>query len=349
MMKFSHSWALRIIGFLLVMVVTDIVSVRLGLKYLRPRANSRGLSVYLYQRQRSCADVLLFGSSKTLRGLVPTIIEDELGAALGRPVTAFNLAQRGTGAFGNSLIMRDALASNGNPAVVVLELSPAALNANHDNVPYALLHNCSLWDLARSIRWLNSPKRATAATRGAFRGISNLSLYGHHAIFPHGLEARLERLAERRGRRFADPVGADLRLSEFPRRKRREMLRHLRTNIRHRFMDRYRIGGPSERGFREICRLTHELGIRLVVFNPPVTKQYRRALCTEAERRSYARYISGAVATYDFEYHDLDGNALHLTEDDFVDFGHLNDFGATKLSRHMALSVLAPLMRENSP
>jgi hypothetical protein len=345
-MVFSRAWALRIVGFLLVIVMADLVATRLRLKYWLPRTNDRSLNVYLYQRDRVRPDVLFVGSSKTLRGIVPSIIEKELGAALGRPVSAFNVAQLGTSAFGNSLVLRDLVDSNGSPGVVVLELSPAALNANHGGIPDSLRYYCSSRDLLRSLGWLSSIQRLTAAAGGSFRGISNLALYLHHSIFPHGMIAGLETLVERRGREFPDPAGPDTSLSELPEESWRKLLQRLRRHHRPRLVDRYRIGGAPEAGFRAIRRLTGDRGIPLVVYNPPVTRAYRRAILPAAVRREFADYITSAAAADGFLYLDLDGGAPRLSQRDFIDLGHLNDDGATKLSRHMARSVLAPLMRD---
>ena len=347
-MRRSHNWILRTIGFVLVILLVDAFSLQLGLKYWMPRRNGRTLNVYVYQRHRIQVDVLMVGSSRILRALTPSIVEDELSTALGRPVTAYSVGQLGTRVFANSLVLKDVLASNGVPRIVLFEVSVGALHANRGDVSDGLRYYASLGDLMRSSRWIRSPRCAVAATAGSFRSFSNLFLYGHHLLFPHGLSRGLERILQRKGGVYGagEPTGGCL--SDMTSAARQKKIKYLRLQRRSWEMRTGEIGGAAEQAFLRVCRQARESGAQLVIVNPPVTPLLREQGYPEPLRREYARYLTHAAATERFEYRDLDAEITNLTEDDFMDFGHVNAAGSRKVSAYTARAVLLPLLRTGS-
>jgi len=346
-MRQSHKWIQRIIGFVVLIVLVNALSLQLGLKYWMPRANGRTLNVYVYQRQEIQTDVLIVGSSRILRALTPSIVEDELSGALSRPFTAYNVGQFGTRVIANSLVMKDVLASNPAPRIVVFEVSVGALHSNRGDLQDGLRYYASPGDLVRSTRWwITSPGCAAAAAAGSFRGFSNLFFYGHHLPFPHGLNRGLEKIQQRGGGVYGagEPTGG--RLSDLTLAARQKKIRNLQSQRRFWETQTGEIGGPPEQAFRRVCRLVHESGAKLVVLNPPLTQEFREQVYPEILRREYARYLTQAAGSEGFEYRDLDAEVTHLSEDDFLDFGHLNEVGSRKVSAYTAREVLLPLLEE---
>lgn len=343
-MQLSKQWVLRIAGFLGTVTVVGGLSQAVGLKYWMPRSNNRSLNVYLYQREKIEADVLVVGSSKILRGLVPSLIDAELTDGLGRKVSTYTVGQLGAGCYTNSIVLRDVLASNRPPKVVIFEVTPGALNANHNNVPNALRYYASIPDLIRATPWLTDGERMSGAASGYFRGFANLALYGHHIAFPHGLTAGLERLLLWSGRMYGITSDPPERLSSLSPRQRKRMIHQTARLARVLRMDRYRIGGAPEAGFDHSCRLARSVGFRLVVINPPVTDDYRRLVFPDAVTNEYSQFMREAERSEAFDFYDLDRGIPRLTDADFLDLGHLNSDGARKLSRYVATDILLPMM-----
>ena len=317
-----------------------------GLKYWMPRINDRSLNVYLYQREKIEPDILIVGSSRILRGLIPELIDTELADGLGRRTTTYTVGQLSANCYTNSMVLRDVLASNRPPEVVIFEASPGALTANHNRVPDALKYYASIPDLVRATPWLTNGDRMSGAASGYFRGFANFALYAHHLAFPHGLTAGLERLLLWRGRMYGITTDSPDRLTSLPPQKRRRMIDRITRLSRKLHMDRYRIGGAPEAGFYRSCRLTQRYGIRLVVINPPVTDDYRRLMFSDALTDEYLRFMAEAERSEGFLFYDLDRGVPELTDADFMDLGHLNSDGSRTLSRYVAREILLPIMSD---
>jgi len=345
-MQLSKPWALRIAGFLAVVTAVGGLSQAVGLKYWMPRINDRTLNIYLYQREKIEPDVLIVGSSKILSGLIPALIDTELTDGLGRRTTTYTVGQLTASFYTNSMVLRDVLASNHPPEVVIFEASPGALNANHNQLPDAFRYYASISDLIRATPWLTDGKRMSGAASGYFRGFANLALYAHHLAFPHGLTAGLERLLMWRGRIYGITTDFPDRLSSIPPQQRRRMIDRIARLSRNHYMDRYRIGGAPEAGFYRSCHLARSFGISLVVINPPVTDDYRRLVFSDAVTDEYFRFMAEAERSEGFEFYDLDRGTPKLTEADFLDLGHLNSDGARTLSRYVAREILLPIMSD---
>lgn len=348
-MTSTRRWLLRIAGFLLVMVLFDAASNWLRISYWTPSANARALAIYVYQRQRVASDILFLGTSKINTAVIPAVIEGELSKSLGRPVTAFCLGQPGTSAFTSWQVLRDVVTSNGSPAVVVLELSPASLNANHGHVPRDLRSYCSLLDLVEAAPWINSSERLVAASRGAFRGFTTSVLFATRGLYRDVVRAQVAALERKHGAQFGPRRWPQRRLSDLTEEQHGQLLRDGVPWGRHEYMDRYEIGGAPEAAFRSICRLTRDRGIPLVVLDPPVAESYRLQIATPDEYRAFRSYLDDAAKYCAFERVELDPAFLGLTESDFLDLTHLNWDGAATLSRHLARTVLPGLLAPTAP
>jgi hypothetical protein len=266
---------------------------------------------------------------------------------MGRRVSVFCLAQAGTSAYANSLVLRDVVASNGIPKIVVVEASPGTFNESHENIPRALRYYCSVRDLLAAIPQLRSLDLVSAAAAGAFRGISNFAQYGWCQCFPGMLTRRMIAIRFMKGCAFRRPLPVTpWRLSSLPPARKERELDRIRSGVRNSFLREFRIGGVPERGFHEMCRLTKEKNIKLIVISPPVTKAYKQTVFRLDEYRAFTEFMEGIVANGNVEFHDLNDTALRLGLRDYFDFGHVNSDGAGKVSRYLARMVLVPALRQ---
>ena len=344
-MRPSYRWMLRIAGFLVMVGLADGLAQAFRLKYWMPGVNDRSLNVYVYQKEDVTPDVLIIGTSQILRGLDPELIDRSLTADLGRPTTSYSVCQLGVSCFANSVVFSDVVASNGSPRVVVFGASPSSLNANNGNIPKALRYYCSLSDLMRAVSWMTTGSQWNGAAHGAFRGFANLALYGRHVVLPDQQRWMLNRLAKGRGRIAVSSREPLPRLSDLSAKARREKFYSMRSEVRFRYMSRFCIGGAPEAGLLSSCRLARDRGIRMIIVNPPVTAEYRRLAYPPQVALEYSRFIEEVITSEHVDFVDLDRGVVQLTEDDFMDFSHLNAVGAAKLSRYVATEVLAPILR----
>ena len=343
----SARWAQRLAGFICMVVLANPIALQLGIKYCLPYTEDRTLNVYVYQHDKMRPDILMLGSSKIIRATIPSVMEPILSDAMDRRVTVFCLGQAGISAYANSLVLRDVVASNGGPRLVVLEASPGALNENHENVPRALRSYCSFHDLLAALPYLQNLDLVEAAGAGAFRGLSNFAQYGWSCCFPGQLRRRMEAIRFMKGGAFRRPLPVrPWRLSSFPPARKEKELDRIRNGVRHSFLNQFRIGGTPEAGFREMCRLAKEKNIKLIVISPPVTKAYRETVFHPEEYEQFTEFMREMIENGGIEFYDLNDGALRLGLDDYFDYGHVNSAGAGKVSRYLARMVLAPALRK---
>jgi hypothetical protein len=114
----------------LILIGGNLLSASLRLDYHGTTDRSR--NIFAYQQSSLRADVLLFGSSHTRDGIIANQLADDL-AALGHPgVEVFDLSQPGASLLTTAVTLRKVFTSNGCPALIAAEVSPAALNKIRD-------------------------------------------------------------------------------------------------------------------------------------------------------------------------------------------------------------------------
>lgn len=340
------TWLLRFCGFLGLVLLAVSAAHWLGLGYWQPFINNQALKIHLYQRDRIAPDILFLGTSKTNRAVIPTLVEAELAGAGMGTVTAFCLGQRGVSAHTQWIVLRDVLETNQSPRLVVLEVTPGMLNANHGGFRDVLRFYASPGDLVRAVPRLRTAAEWRAAGRGAFRGMTSLYLYAWCGLFRGGQERQLTTIRLLQGAHYGiEAPRAVERLSEMPAGERGALFRSMRDRGRRLFMRDYEIGGLPAAGLERIIRLCRREEIGLVLFNPPVTPEYRRALYRPEEHTGFLEYIERIARREGIPFLDLDDGRHHLTVADFHDFGHLNVAGARVLSQYMARDILAPALK----
>ena len=345
-MKRRWRWGLRVAGFLLVLWTADVASRSLRFAFWTPFENDPGLNVYVYQRERLGADVLLLGTSKIKAAVIPAVLERQLAADTGHHYSVFSLGQPGSSTFTSWLVLRQVIASNGCPRLVVLELSPATLNAHHGNIPRALRYSAALPDLVRSARWVTSWDRFLGAAGGTFRGVTSGMLFATRGLYWNRVQPALTAATRKRGAQYALRSRRQQlrRLSDLDDDELQQHLNDAAGWGRSQYLDRFAIGGAPEWAFRSIRRLAAERGVRLVIVDPPVAVRYQRQIYPGDEQQRFREYLDRAAAVGELVVADRDAASLGFTDADFVNLTHLHPDGAVRYSRWLSRDVLAPLL-----
>jgi hypothetical protein len=292
------------------------------------------------------ADVFFLGTSKIRTTVMPEVIEGTLSSRLGREVRIYCFGQNGSNPNTSRLVLDDAIAAHGLPAAIVLEVSPGAFNRNHGHVVRDLRFYSSLADIAGAVRWIDTRDRLKAAAAGSFRGLSSLTRYGSRWLYPGQFEPELSRHQRRRGAQFPPTARKyHRRLSDRDPAARQALLDTAIPYARTTYLDRYSVGGAPMAGFQRIIGLAAAEGIPVVLVEPPVTPAYRAAICTDDEHAAFRMVIEESLTDSHPPVVEADLSGVELTDRDFLDLTHLHPDGATKVSRHLAQTVLLPLLQ----
>ncbi len=344
-MKPRRQWLARIVGILAVLVMGDVIAERLNITYWSPIDDNQVLRVFTYLHDMPRADVIFLGTSRTRAAIIPAEIEERLSEMLRRDISAYCLAQNGSNAYTSWLILDDAVRTHGPPEVIVLELSPASLNSNHKNVARDLGCYSSLAEIVSGARWINTPDRLSAAASGCFRGVSSAALYGSRFLYADSVYDNLARYRLLKGAEFPQELKHQYQRPADPKPVRR--LAQLDTAIRitrNDYMRDYKIGGAPEAGFLAMVDFAATRKIPLILVDPPLTPEYREAINTPEEFAEYRSRVDQVLRDPHSTLVEANPGDLHVTEKDFQDLTHLNPLGARRFSRHLAESVLLPLM-----
>jgi hypothetical protein len=339
MARQSHRpWLLRLGGFLGLILIAHVSAQWMKLGYWQPLIHNQTMKIHLYQRDGLAPDLLFLGTSKTNRAVIPVMVEQGLA-------TAFCLGQPGMSMQAQAMVLRDVLETNPGPRLVVLEVTPIALNANHGRFNDVLRFYASPGDLVRTLPRLRSAARWRAAGQGLFRGMTSLYLLAWRCVLGGGQDRQLASIRRLKGGHYGPTLPKTIqRLSEMAVEDQQDLIRTMRVEGRRMYMRNFTIGGEPAEGLENIIRLTRIRGLGLVLFNPPVTQDYRRALYRSGEYERYAGYVEEICLRERIPFINLDDGRLDLTSADFHDFGHLNAAGAVKVSRLLTCEVLPPLL-----
>lgn len=314
---------LRVVGWVVVMaLLANPLADLLGIKYCQSLDQVARIDGYL--RLAATAGVLFLGSSRTHADVIPADVEASLAAA-GVETTAYDLGQPGTTVVASVIVLRDALRRRGTPPrIVVLEVSPGALNANNQMLELTLTRYASLPD---TLRALANPTLARWALAGTLRGYANLVLavYRGPAAEPGDAPAR------RQGARYApgDGDGPCDSVVDWTPQGRAKSLAYLRDDQSERALADYRITGLPVAALDEAVGITRRRGARLVLLRYPVHEAYR-AVYGHGEDREFEAFIEAYARRHQLRYLDL---SREMTETSFADHSHLNACGARRLSR----------------
>lgn len=308
----------------------------LGLKYWASGWGPRKL--HALQASELAPEVLVLGSSRMDAALVARHLERRLEAGLGRPVVVYNAAQAATGASEPAWILRDLVASNGCPAVVVLDVHVEGLNAGSERLRRSLEVYTSLADLPGALPEVGlDPELLDALLGSPFRGFANLAR--RLALPPDSpREAKLARaFLARHGSKYGlwAPRPASEAAKSLATRSRQEIEREARGRraflVAKHHLDRFVLGGLPVANLERLADRAARCGAALLLVELPT--RYRMAEwgfapVEEAPRRYLEEFARrrGAV------HLDLARALEPLADADFFDLSHLSFQGAIKAS-----------------
>jgi hypothetical protein len=208
-----------------------------------------------------------------------------------------------------------------------------------------LEHYSSLFEILGSIRWITNADRLTAAATGSFRGLSSLALYGLRFVYEDSVSSNLATYRRLKGGEFPQQLINEYRPPPAPNAVRRHAQLDTAIRLTRRlYMVDYEVGGGPEAGFVRMVDRAAELGIPLILVDPPVNATYGEAIVTPAELAAYRRAVDRALSRPGSTVVEADLSGLATTDGDFQDLTHLNPIGARKLSHFLAETVLVPLL-----
>lgn len=294
----------------------------------------RSHNVFAYQQSRLQADVLLFGSSHTRDGIIANQLVEDL-AARGQPgVEVFDLSQPGGSLLTTGITLRKVIASNGCPALVAAEVSPANLNKihNREDLPpsQAGLAEFSIF----------FPEFSQAGPLNDYMGAQL-----------HGLQQLFERLAHPPERELI--ADAFARRGSFhaggaaePRRQRAlspGWVRRGRDLYLHRYWADYTIGVSQTRALERVLALAKGCSAELLLYRMPNLAMHHPD-DIESVETPYADLIESFAADNAVAYANLQWVDLGLRRKHFKNAGHLNALGAAIATRHLAQQWIVPAL-----
>jgi hypothetical protein len=165
-------------------------------------------------------------------------------------------------------------------------------------------------------------------------------------IYEDDLQRILTRISRGSGAQYS-PQSMEIhdRISDLQKAERTIALQNAVSIGRSSPMTHFEVGGAPGWGFDSICRFARSRSIPLVILDPPTVKDIDSLLVLPSEAETFRRFVEGYSDHPGVQWVDTDAETLNLTDADFRDFTHLHPEGARKFSRHLAHSVLLPLLQ----
>lgn len=306
------------------------------IKYHWPREGKRALSAFAFQQSREQTDVLILGSSHSIRGINAVLLSDLLRSQGIDRAQSFNVGQQAGRSVRNAALLRDLVASNGCPGVVIFEVSPGSLNRNG---PWAerLDDYASLEDLPivrgdlRDVD-VRDPYLASSL-RGYLRWIDWFAQPPEEALVVGAME--------RQGGRWLKPP---LRNPPSTGPARKRIARNQRI-FRHRFWRDLALAGAPVRALEEAVRISQSCGSEILLLRMP-TLLWGDQRDVDAYDVPFLEFMDDFVATHDVPFLNITNESISLEARHFEDPGHLNYYGAEIVTTHLAREVLPPLLSE---
>jgi len=344
-----------IVSAVLLLVLLDWISARTGLLWWQPKTCGQTLKVHALLEWSDPVNVVFLGSSRMEVGLNPMAAEGALKKETGRDVICYNLAQSAGLIRTDHILFRDSLKGDHAPDLVVVGVEPRGFNTMSTRVDEYVRYYARPLDIAVEFgdiaaggflshswgalargascfwqRMAHSSTKGTAAREVAFWAKTK----GHGAPFrmpPGSQKSPGSRKSPGPNKKFKIEPGSP---------KWRKMLALRKQFVRKNLLNDYTIGDSSVRAFEEIISLAEERGIRLVVINMPVTKDYF-SIYKPGEYESYFNLVKKICSKEGVEFHDFNSSANRFDDRLFYNPDHLGPKGSLQFSRKIALEILA--------
>ncbi|MFZ5481711.1 MAG: hypothetical protein ACOZNI_33420 [Myxococcota bacterium] len=287
-------------------------------------------------------DVAVVGSSRSHYGLPPSGLDVCLSEALGRRTRSVGLNRLTAAAYAQDLVARTLLADNA-PAVLVVEVAPETLNAQHFELDYNIASTAEPSDVPECLLHGRSP--ATCA-RPLLRGVENVAQLFDRPLADNA-HITWMMLYEGGGQYCYSDDACRTRNATYDEKKRgrwQERMDRLIPSVREgRFVDYDVRGGIAAAHFRALLDRETARGVKVVVVNLPVAEAYQAQIPDEV----YAEFLAAMrdeLGPRGVPFVDLNTPDRQRDRASFVDPDHLNATGAERLTRALCTDTLAPLL-----
>ena len=316
--------------------------------YWTPLSNDELLKYYALATDPQKYDVLIAGSSVSLRGLMPAVVEEELARGLLRPEPwrVYNASIPAAMFPAYLELMRGIVGRYQHPQVVVLVLAVRDFNAASRSLDRQLRYFTKTpndyW-----LVWRYAPRW------GERWAVAQAWLHGTEAILQtpayFSVQARVQEFQARHGATYFYPVtgeGQELNQKLLPpAEKSVEDLRRSRIKeTRDKLLPDFQISPLIDAWFQEVIRLAKRRQTKLLILLAPESQEFARAVYT-SERQTVEKYLAVHCLQEGVPCSDLGQEPFRPAEADYFDgCDHLGPRGAEKLSRAVSRSILVPAL-----
>lgn len=329
-------------GFLVLAAVTSHV---LGLKYVQEVEWPTDLFAETTLQRAAPLDVAIVGSSRSHYGFAPSAIDACLSEKLGRTTHTASANRLAASLYASDIVARDLFSGAHKPRVLVVEVAPESLNANHFELDYNVGASADPEDVPECVAaaFGGQPRLATCA-RPLTRGVENIAFLLHRPLTDHRHITWMA-LFQGGGQYCYGTSDCEARNADYDTRHagrwQTRVERVLPKVGSERFVDYEVQGGLPSLHFVAMLDRARAEGVTVQVVNLPVSAAYN----AEVPREAYATYLAfvGPTAiSHGARFLDLNVPEWQVREN-YVDPDHLNHVGAKRLSERICAEVVDAL------
>lgn len=331
-----------IIAFL---ALADATSAVLRLKYVQEVEWPTDLFAEANLDRPAPLDVAIVGSSRAHYGLAPTAIDACLTPKLGRPTHTASANRLAASLYAADLVARDLFSGEDAPKVLVVEVAPESLNANHFELDYNVGASADIREIPECVAAaVSGPPSLAACARPLTRGVENIAFLLRRPLTDHRHITWMA-LFQGGGQYCYGSPDCEARNADYDARHagrwQTRVDRVLPKVKSERFRDYTVDGGLPSAHFIALLDRARADGTTVEVVNLPVSATYNAEVPPEA----YAEYLAWVKPTA--EAHGARFLDLNLPEWQerslYVDPDHLNHTGAKQLSERLCAEVVDAL------
>lgn len=321
-----------------------------------------------YVAAQGAPDVLVFGSSRALRGVDPTALKQALAPLGYKDVSIFNFGVNGATAQIADLVVRQLLANYPQPKLVLWADGARAFNSSRVDVTFNAIATSEGYQQLLSGELF--PESQGTGTGPSLNPAQQLNYYSSridqqlsetlsHISAAHGERIRLQNASKAKALSSSqsaavnptetDLIDADgflpLAIQFNPA---TYYLNHPRVaGAYDGDYNSFQMEGPQADALSRMLAYTQSQGITVAFINTPLTDEYLDPARLEVESRFQRYMLQIAAQEPGLLYRDL-GQLWPDRYDYFSDPSHLNRFGAYQLSNRLAQDPIIPWSDLNS-
>jgi len=323
-------------------VLADVAVELLGVRYCQPIGHEPTMAAWAYQRGAAGLDVVFIGSSRIHYGVVPATVEEAFRETTGHDIRAWCLGVEAGTVMAYYPVVRDLLDGRRAPKVLVVGLSPRAVNSNSTRNRLALAYFGSPGDWWREYRiqgpWATDWR---AMASGVFGRPTCLAQW---AMASAGYRAKHIRSIQDLCGGVHAPLGPGESVEDLPGGPSEEKWQRLAAArfqfARDDLLRDFTMQGRADHAFRRMAEIARARGIRMVAVNVPTHPTFDMGY-RPGEYQAYLELMTRICAELGVAWQDLNVPPWRSPDRDlWRDMDHMNRRGALRLSRLLASEVL---------